>query len=227
MEPAKGKNNNHPFDYGKSVDKSTDPFFNKIKFIDKYLNRPVAALIVRMVFNTRITPNGLTYISFFLGLAGAFFFSRGEYLYFILGGVLAQLSSIVDGADGMLARAKDMCSDYGSHLDLFLDRITDFSLFIGISIGANIYFKAPHLLFLGMLSTGLYLLQTNLFYLTKSYLQVKQTGETGEVRAIVMWMMLILAIANRLDIFIYLGLAEIVIVNVVRLIYFIHLGKKG
>lgn len=226
MEPAKGKNNNHEFDYQKSVGKSTDPFFNKIKFIDRYLNRPVAALIVRMVFNTRITPNGLTYISFFLGLAGAFFFSRGEYLYFILGGVLAQLSSIVDGADGMLARAKDMCSAYGSHLDLLLDRITDFSLFIGISIGAGIYFKAPHLLFLGMLSTGLYLLQTNLFYLTKSYLQERQTGEAGEARAIVMWAMLILAIANRMDIFIYLGLAETVIVNVIRLIYFIHLGKR-
>jgi phosphatidylglycerophosphate synthase len=226
MEPAKGKNNNHQFDYQKSVDKSTDPIFNKIKFIDKYLNRPVAALIVRMVFNTRITPNGLTYISFFLGLVGAFFFSRGEYLYFILGGVLAQLSSIVDGADGMLARAKNMCSDYGSHLDLFLDRITDFSLFIGISIGANIYFKAPHLLFLGMLTTGLYLLLTDLFYITKSYLQVKQTGETGEVRAIMIWLMLILAIANRLDILIYLGLAANAVANVVRLIYFIHLGKK-
>jgi phosphatidylglycerophosphate synthase len=226
MEPAKVKNNNHPFDYKKSVAKYTDPFFNKFKFIDKYLNRPVAALIVRMVFNTRITPNGLTYISFFLGLAGAFFLSRGEYLYFILGGVLAQLSSIVDGADGMLARAKDMCSEYGSHLDLLLDRITDFSLFIGISIGAYIYFKAPHLLFLGMLSTGLYLLQTNLFYITKSYLQVKQTGETGEVRAVVIWMILIMAAVNRLDIFIYLGFAETAVGNIIRLIYFIHLGRK-
>jgi phosphatidylglycerophosphate synthase len=220
------KNNESTFDYRKSLKKSTDPFINKIKFIDIYLNRPVASLIVRAVYKTSVTPNQLTYISFFLGILGAFFFSRGEYLYFILGGVSAQLCSIVDGADGMLARAKNMCSDYGSHLDLFLDRIIDFSLFVGISLGAGHHFNDPHLLFLGVLSSGLYLLQTNLFYITKNYLQVKDKGETGEFRAVMVWAMLIFAIANRLDIFIYLGAAETVIVNIARVIYFISLGKK-
>lgn len=220
------KNNDNPFDYRKSLKKNTDPFINKIKFIDIYLNRPMASLLVRSVYKTSITPNHLTYISFFLGVLGAFFFTRGEYLYFILGGVSAQLCSIVDGADGMLARAKNMCSDYGSHLDLFLDRIIDFSLFVGISLGAGHYFKDPHLLFLGVLSSGLYLLQTNLFYITKNYLQVKDKGETGEIRAVLMWAILIFAIVNRLDIFIYLGVAETVIVNIVRLFYFVSLGKK-
>jgi len=220
------KNNESTFDYQKSLKKPTDPFINKIKFIDIYLNRPVASLIVRAVYKTSITPNDLTYISFFLGILGAFFFTRGEYLYFILGGISAQLCSIVDGADGMLARAKNMCSDYGSHLDLFLDRIIDFCLFASISLGASDYFKDNNLLFLGVLASGLYLLQTNLFYITKSYLQVKDKGETGETRAIVMWAILIFALANRLDIFIYLGLAETVIVNIVRMFYFVSLGKK-
>jgi len=221
------KNNSNRFEYQKSLKKPlTTSIAGKIKLIDIYLNRPVASLIVRAVFKTPITPNGLTYFSFFLGLLGAFFLSRGEYLYFILGGVMTQLCSVVDGADGMLARAKNICSDYGSHLDLFLDRIIDFSLFVGISLGAGAYFKNPNLLFLGLLSSGLYLLQTNLFYLTKNYLQVKDKGESGEIRAVVMWAILIFAIANRLDIFIYLGLAETVIVNIVRLFYFISLGRK-
>lgn len=220
------KNNNNKFDYRKSLKGSPIPGMKKIKFVDFYLNRPVAALIVRAVYSTRITPNGLTYISLFLGLLGAFFFSRGEYLYFILGGVLAQLSSVVDGADGMLARAKNMCSDYGSHLDLFFDRIIDFSLFVCITLGASSYFNDPNLLLLGLLATGLFLLQTNLFYLAKSYLKDNRKGETGEIRAIQMWSVLIFAIINRLDLFIYLGLAETVIVNVVRLFYFIRLGSK-
>jgi phosphatidylglycerophosphate synthase len=220
------KINNGKFEYQKSLKNPTDPFINKIKFVDFYLNRPAASLVVRAVFNTRVTPNGLTYTSFFFGLLGAFFFSRGEYLFLILGGAAAQLSSIIDGADGMLARSKNMCSEYGANLDLFLDRIIDFSLLVGISLGANIYFKNPNLLFLGVLTAGLYLLQINLFYLTKSYLQLKDRGDTGEARAILMLLMLIFAILARMDIFIYLLLAETAIVNTCRLLYFISLRKK-
>lgn len=220
------KDNNDKFKYQKSLKRPTNPFINKIKFVDFYLNRPIASLMVRAVFNTRVTPNALTYISFFFGLLGAFFFSRGEYLYIILGGVCAQVSSIIDGADGMLARAKNMCSDYGANLDLFLDRITDFSLLVGISLGANIYFKNPRLLILGLLTAGLYMLQINLFYLTKSYLQVKDRGDTGEARAIVLLFMLIFAIASRPDIFIYLALAVTATINACRLFYFISLRKK-
>ncbi|HLP57429.1 MAG TPA: CDP-alcohol phosphatidyltransferase family protein [Candidatus Deferrimicrobium sp.] len=220
------KNDNESFDYKKSLKNPKDPLIKKIKFIDFYLNRPVAALIVRLVFNTRVTPNGLTYFSFFTGILGAFFFSRGEYRYFILGGICAQLSSIIDGADGMLARTKNMCSNYGSHLDLFLDRIIDFSLWIGISLGAGIYFKNPRLISIGMLAAGLYLLHVNLFYITKSYFQVKDKGDTGEARAVLLFFVLIFAITGRMDIFIYLFLAETSLVNLVRLIYFISLGGK-
>ena len=220
------RDTNNKFDYRKALKFSPTPNMNKIKYVDVYLNRPVAALIVRAVYNTPITPNGLTYTSFFLGLLGAFLFTRGEYLYFILGGVFIQLASVVDGADGMLARAKNMCSDYGSYLDLFFDRIIDFSLFVCIALGTSIYFNRQTFLFLGLLAAGLYLLQVNLFYLTKSYLQVSAKGDTGEFRAVLMWAVLIFAVVNRLDIFVYLGLAETAIAIPVRLIYFIRLGRK-
>lgn len=227
MDQENLKENNDTFEYEKSLKKPTNPFINKIKFIDFYLNRPLASLIVRVVFNTRMTPNGLTYLSFFFAILGAFFFSRGEYLFIILGGVCGQLSSIIDGADGMLARSKNMCSEYGANLDLFLDRISDFSLLVGISLGANIYFKNPRLLILGLLTAGLYQMQVNLFYLTKSYLQVKDRGDTGEARAMVLLFMLIFAIAARPDIFIYLALAVTVTINACRLFYFISLRKKA
>lgn len=218
--------NNDKFVYEKSLKNPTNSFINKVKFVDMYLNRPVASLVVRAVFNTPVTPNGLTYISFIIGILGAFSFSRGNPMYFILGGICAQLSSIIDGADGMLARAKNMCSNYGSHLDLFLDRILDFSLLVGISLGASIHFKNPNLLFLGLLTAGLYLLQVNLFYLTKSYLQKKDKGDTGEARAVLILCMLIFAIAGCLDIFIYLFLIEVALNNIIRLLFFIKLGME-
>ncbi len=220
------KNNNNKFDYWKSLKISPADKIKKIKYIDIYLNRPVAALIVRMVYNTRITPNGLTYFSLFLGLLAAFFFSRGDYLYFILGGVFTQLSSVVDGADGMLARAKNISSDYGGHLDLLFDRIIDFSLAIGTAMGAGAYFNDPNLRLLGFFGAGLHMLRVNVFYITKSYLRVRQKGETGEVRAIIMWSIFILAVVNRLDILVYLGLIETVIALIVLLNRFIRLGRK-
>jgi phosphatidylglycerophosphate synthase len=226
MEQEMENNNVNTFDYRKALKVSTESKRDVTKWLDIYLNRPLAALIVRAVYNTRITPNGLTYFSFVLGLLGAFFFTRATYSYFILGGIFTQLSSIVDGADGMLARAKNMSSDYGSHLDLFFDRIVDFSLFVCLSLGASSYFNAPKLLFMGTLGAGLYLLQINLFYLTKSYLKVTDKGETGEMRAIAGWGILVFSVINRLDICIYLVLVETGIVNTVRFIYFIYLGRK-
>jgi phosphatidylglycerophosphate synthase len=215
------------FNYRESLKKPDNTFLNKAIKVERYLNRPLASLIVRLVYRTSITPNGLTFFSFFLGILGVFFLSRGQYIYFILGGVGIQLSSIVDCADGMLARSKNMCSEFGSHLDIFLDRIMDFSLIIGVSVGVDTAFDNKNLLILGFLAAGLYLLQVNLFYLTNSYLQRKEKGQTGEARALMLLLVMILSIANRLDIGIYLLLAETVIVNIVRTIYFITLGRKG
>ncbi len=222
------KNNPAPenFDYRKSLKKRSGHFVNKFIKVEKYINRPLASLIVRVVYKTRVTPNGLTYLNFVLGLLAAFLFSRGEYLYFVLGGVATQLSAIVDCADGQLARAKDMCSSYGSHLDIFLDRITDFCLITGIGIGLYYATTNINLLILGMLTAGLYLLQINLFYITNSYKQNNEKGETGEARALMLFIILICGISDTLDIFLYLLLAETALVSIVRLGIFIHLGQK-
>jgi len=214
------------FNYSESLKKPDHSFLNKAIKVERYLNRPLASLVVRLVYNTPITPNGLTLFSFFLGLLAVFSLSQGKYIYFILGGIGIQLSSIMDCADGMLARSKNMCSEFGSHLDIFLDRIMDFSMIIGISVGVYRATDNENLLVLGFLAAGLYLLQVNLFYLTNSYLQRKEKGQTGEARALMLLAVMFLGIANRLDIGIYLLLAETVIVNIVRTIYFISLGRK-
>jgi phosphatidylglycerophosphate synthase len=214
------------FNYSESLKKPDHSFLNKVIRVERYLNRPLASLVVRLVYRTPITPNGLTFFSFFLGILAVFFLSRGKYIYFILGGIGIQLSSIIDCADGMLARSKKMCSEFGSHLDIFLDRIMDFSMIIGVSVGVYRALDNINFLILGFLTAGLYLLQINLFYLTNSYLQCKEKGQTGEARAMMLLAVMFLGIANHLDIGIYLMLAETVIVNIVRTIYFISLGRK-
>ncbi len=220
------KNNSTDFDYQKALKKRRAHSIDKFIRIERYINRPLAFLIVRAVFHTRVTPNGLTFFSFFLGLLAAFFFSRGEYFYFVLGGILIQLSSIVDSADGMLARAKNMSSEYGAYLDLLLDRITDFCLIVAIAVGIYSDSSKVNLFIIGLLTAGLYMLQVNLFYLLKSFTQKKETGETGEARALMLFGILVFSIAHRLDIFIYILLVETSINILFRLIHFIYLGKK-
>lgn len=214
------------FNYNASLKKPDRTLLNNVIKVERYLNRPLASFVVRLVYHTPVTPNGLTFFSFFLGILGAFFLSRGNYLYFILGGIGIQLSSIIDCADGMLARSKNMCSEFGSHLDIFLDRIMDFAMIIGISVGVYRALDNKNFLILGFLAAGLYLLQVNLYYLTTSYLQRNEKGQTGEARALMLLMVMVLGIANRLDIGIYLLLTETVAVNFVRIIYFISLGKR-
>jgi len=210
-----------------SLKKTSNNLLNKIIRVERYINRPLAYLIVRLVYNTPITPNVLTYFSFFLGLLGAFFLSRGQYYYLVTGGILIQLCAIVDSSDGMLARSKNMCSQYGSHLDIFLARIIDFTVVIGMSIGIYTSTHDKNLLILGILGGGLYLLQVNLFYITDSYLHTEETGQTEEARALMLLLVMICSIADRLDVGIYLLLAETIVNIVVRLIYFIKLGNKN
>lgn len=215
------------FEYNKSLKKPSKAFgISLIKFVDIYINRPMAGLIARAVFNTGITPNGLTYVSFITGMIGAYFFTRGTYPDFIIAGCLTQIASVIDGADGMLARAKDMCSEYGSHLDLFLDRITDFSLIACLGWGTSIYYKEPRFFPLALIWAGLYMLQINLFYLNKNYEQNKERGDTGEARAILLLGVCIVALANELRFAIYLMMSISVLIVLIRTGYFISLGFK-
>ena len=220
------ENNTVEFDYQKTLKNRNTHFVDKYIKVEKYINRPLASLIVRAVLNTKITPNGLTYTNFILGILAALLFSRGEYVYFILGGVSIQLSAIVDCADGMLARAKDMCSEYGALLDLFLDRITDFFLVVGIAIGVYSATMDVNLLIIGLLAAGLLALQANLFYITKRLLNNNQTGETGEARALMLLLIMIFGVTDTLEFAVYLLLAGTTINSISSLVYFIRLGNK-
>jgi hypothetical protein len=88
-------------------------------------------------------------------------------------------------------------------------------------------FGSPSLAVLGLFVAGLYLLQIHLFYLTKSVLGVKATGDTGEARAVLYWAIVGFSVADRLDLFVYVMLAETAVVNVARFVYFVRLGSRG
>lgn len=131
-------------------------------FISRYLNRKLSEnlftpLILRIYKDA--TPNQISFFSFIVSIMGgvAFFLFHP-----IIGGVIVQLSSILDGCDGEIARYKKMSSKTGNYFDAFLDRYADFFILIGvfyyvITHVANktlfgIYFWLPLVLFLSVLA---------------------------------------------------------------------------
>ena len=55
------------------------------------------------------------------------------YVSLLLGGVLAQFASIIDGCDGEVARLKYESSDFGGWFDAVLDRYADAFLLLGLT----------------------------------------------------------------------------------------------
>jgi len=99
-------------------------------FISKHINRKLSEPIARMLARTRLTPNQATWGAFGIAALSFASFVMG---YNILGGILAQLSSIADGIDGSLARLKGMSSAFGSFLDSVLDRYADALIVLGMT----------------------------------------------------------------------------------------------
>ncbi len=102
-------------------------------FVSQYLNRAISLKISSLLSYTKLTPNSITILSFVVALIGAYLFSFGNYLWTAVAGVLVQLSSIVDGCDGEIARLKYLKSRFGGWFDTILDRYADTAIAVGIS----------------------------------------------------------------------------------------------
>ncbi len=99
--------------------------------VSRYINRRISTRITNFILRHEIplTPNQVSIISFVIGILAALLYSQ-EHL--IWGAVLLETSSIVDGVDGELARAKGMSSPRGGYLDTMLDRFVDISVYLGL-----------------------------------------------------------------------------------------------
>jgi phosphatidylglycerophosphate synthase len=89
--------------------------------VNLYFNRPIAYAFVWAVRGTKITPNGVTLLSVIVGAMAGAAFLIGSKEAMIMGGALLWASAILDGADGILARAKNVQSPYGRAIDGLAD----------------------------------------------------------------------------------------------------------
>ena len=112
------------------------------ELINTYLLRPIAGLIVWVLYNTPVTPNQVTLASTIAGLVAAFFYLKGTPEAFIVAGLLITLKDLLDSADGQLARAKQQYSRVGRFLDSIGDFVVDAAVFS--AIGWILYQSGGH-----------------------------------------------------------------------------------
>jgi phosphatidylglycerophosphate synthase len=85
--------------------------------VNRWVHRTLAYLFVRLIFPTSITPNMITLSTVFLGLIAGTAFILGTPAAMVVGGLCLWTAAILDGADGILARAKNLHSEFGRALD--------------------------------------------------------------------------------------------------------------
>ena len=104
--------------------------------VSRHINRRISRKISSLLSKTEISPNQISFTAFLLGLFSGLLFSQGTSLSSILGGVLAQATSVIDGCDGEIARLRFKASSYGAWFDAVLDRYADAFITLGMTYGA-------------------------------------------------------------------------------------------
>jgi 1L-myo-inositol 1-phosphate cytidylyltransferase / CDP-L-myo-inositol myo-inositolphosphotransferase len=103
----------------------------------KRLNRPISLWVTRLLVQTPVTPNQITVGLLVLGMVAAVLFAQGNPVFMILGAILFQAQSTLDGCDGELARLKFQESRLGGILDVVADGLVTAAGFVGIGLGVS------------------------------------------------------------------------------------------
>jgi CDP-L-myo-inositol myo-inositolphosphotransferase len=97
-------------------------------FVSRSLNRPISVRLSAILASTSVTPNQISVAAFLVALVGAGLLGLGHYAAGVVGGLLVQTSSIIDGCDGEVARLKHLASPRGGWIDTILDRYADLAI---------------------------------------------------------------------------------------------------
>jgi hypothetical protein len=117
--------------------------------------RPLAFLVVKLVYPTKITPSHLTLLAIMMGMTGGWFYSLGTAVSCYLGALSYMLFNILDCSDGQLARLKKNGTPVGRLIDGIGDYIAAVAVFIGIAVGYSNKSDQPSLLLILLAIAGL------------------------------------------------------------------------
>ncbi len=123
--------------------------------VSRYLNRRLSVPIAAVLARTPATPNQVSLLALVIAVAAAALLARGTH---IEAAVLIQASSVVDGVDGDLARAKSLATRFGGVFDAVLDRYADAAIVAGMACYAHRYEDWPQPALVGIIAVVGFLL---------------------------------------------------------------------
>ena len=104
--------------------------------VAKHINRKISNKITEWLIKTPITPNQISILNFIFSIFIAWVVSFGKPLTTMIGGVLFQFASILDGCDGEVAQIKLKVSKTGALVDTLTDHLSYVVFLIGVTLGA-------------------------------------------------------------------------------------------
>lgn len=124
------------------------------EIFDLFFYRPIAFLIVKLVYPTKITPNQLTMGAILMGVISGFFYAQGNSGAALIGAIFFLMFNVLDCSDGQLARLKKNGTYTGRIIDGVADYIAFISVYLGIGIGFANSSDSPTLFWVLLILTG-------------------------------------------------------------------------
>lgn len=115
--------------------KSSLKSYDVEEILDLLIYRPISFIIVKLIYRFNVTPNQISLLSMFFGVATGVLFAFGFYLY---GAITLFISNVFDCVDGQLARLKHNGTKIGRIIDGAIDYVTGASVFIGLGISLSV-----------------------------------------------------------------------------------------
>jgi phosphatidylglycerophosphate synthase len=120
-------------------------------FWNRFVCRPVGAVLVDAVKDTRVTPNQITLASFAVGMLSALLLVALPGRLGLIAAVLVyQASYVLDCADGMLARWRGIASSAGHLLDFLMDELKAFAIVAAAAVRLHLEHPEQPFLLVGL-----------------------------------------------------------------------------
>jgi phosphatidylglycerophosphate synthase len=150
------------------------------EFVNVRFYRPLGILVARAARALGMTPNGVTMAAAAVGVAGGALLVSER---LALGGfALLVMHSVLDSADGQLARLTGQVSEHGRMLDGLAGYLTHVSIYVAILLGAGIHRSFSVLISLAVLAAVANIVHAQLYdYHRSVYKRVVIDGAVGEV----------------------------------------------
>ncbi|MBO6492787.1 MAG: CDP-alcohol phosphatidyltransferase family protein, partial [Pelagibacteraceae bacterium] len=162
--------------------------------ISRNINRPISQWITSKIIEYPLTPNQISIAVFFISVFSGLIISIEGYFFLLLGALLAQLSSILDGCDGEIARLKLLESKFGGWLDRVLDRYGDLFILMGLTFHTYFIHSTLTVFFIGFIAVGGKIILSYTAYVYDSKVSAHDNFRIG--RDLIIFIILIGALFN-------------------------------